>query len=91
MTHALGSVRLRPSWSTKGAEVVGKLSSSTAGRQRVPAVAWVVCGMITRDVRDGTVPCPLGGFAPLSRCRECHLLQALESDWHLIECQTPEE
>jgi hypothetical protein len=52
--------------------------------------SWIVCLMATRDVVEGTVICPLGGNAPMTRCVDCHLLQALESDWRRVYCATPE-
>jgi hypothetical protein len=59
--------------------------------QRRASVQWIVCVMTTRDVRDGLVDCPFGGPAPLGRCRECRFLEAIESDWHLTDCTTPDE
>lgn len=74
-----------------GFDVTVELTGSPGSRERDRAVRrWVVCLMATRDVVDGVVSCPLVGLAPLSRCRECHLLQALESDWRSVDCATPD-
>lgn len=74
-----------------GFDVTVELTGSPGSRERDRTVRrWVVCLMATRDVVDGVVSCPLAGLAPLSRCRECHLLQALESDWRSVDCATPD-
>ena len=49
-------------------------------------LVWIVCLQATRDVAASQVKCPLGGRAPIRRCLDCRLLQAVEYEWHLAGC-----
>ena len=68
-------------------EVAGGAGGGSSLRPaREGGLVWIVCIQATRDVAAGQVTCPLGGRVAIERCLDCHLLHAVENEWHVAGC-----